>query len=144
MVLKLIEPQFFIFDDITIGLKKIFNVKITESMIDNFASLSGDYNPLHMDSNYAKTTSFEKRVVHGMLLSSFFSQIVGMHIPGKNALYLSQTLRFVSPCYINDEIFVEGEVIDKSPATKIVTLKTIIKRNDEKVLVEGLAKICVR
>ena len=132
------------YNDISIGRQESFIIKITESMVEKFSNLSGDLNPLHMDNEFAESSLFKKRIVHGMLLSSFFSQIVGMHIPGKNALYLSQTLRFVSPCYINDEIFVEGEVIDKSPATKIVTLKTIIKRNDEKVLVEGLAKICVR
>jgi len=91
------------FNDISIGLKKEFRVRITESIVEDFAKLSGDYNPLHMDQNYAKSTEFSNRIAHGMLLSSFFSQLVGMYIPGKNGLYFSQTLNFKNPCFINDE-----------------------------------------
>ena len=63
------------FDDITIGLTKEFSIEITESMVDNFAEFSGDYNELHMDEDYASTTSFGKRICHGMLLTSFFFKI---------------------------------------------------------------------
>ena len=63
---------------------------------------------------------------HGMLLASFFSRLVGMYIPGKIALYFSQSLKFQYPCYVNDRIEIHGEVIDKSLATKIITLKTTI------------------
>ena len=82
------------FDDITIGLTKEFSIEITEPMINNFAEFSGDYNELHMDENYAATTKFGKRICHGMLLASFFSRLVGMSIPGKNALYFSQSINF--------------------------------------------------
>jgi len=81
-------------------------------MVYEFAKLSGDYNPLHMDENYSKSTKFNKRVCHGLLLTSFFSQLVGMHLPGKNALYLSQTVKFMSPCFIDEEICIESEIID--------------------------------
>ena len=64
------------FDDIIIGLTKEFSIEITESMINNFAEFSGDYNELHMDENYASTTKFGKRICHGMLLASFFSRLV--------------------------------------------------------------------
>ena len=131
-------------NSIEIGLNKQFNVRITESMLDNFAQLSGDYNPLHMDIDYAKTTKFKKRVVHGMLLSSFFSQLVGMHIPGKNALFLTQCLKFPSPCFIDDEVTVQGEVISKSLATKIITLKTQITNKSGENLVLGEAKVLIR
>ena len=132
------------FSNINLGLKKDFSITITESMIDNFAELSGDFNPLHIDENYAKSTQFKQKVCHGMLLASFFSRLVGMYLPGKNALYFSQTLNFESPCFINDEISVEGEVIDKSVATKIITIKTIIYNKSRKCLVDGLAKVIVR
>jgi len=131
-------------NSIEIGLKKQFNVTITESMLDNFAQLSGDYNPLHMDNDYAKSTKFKKRVVHGMLLSSFFSRLVGMYLPGKNALYLTQSLKFPSPCFIDDEIIVEGEIISKSSSTKIITLKTQITNKSGENLVLGEAKVLIR
>lgn len=131
-------------EDIELGQKEKFTVKITQSMLDSFATISGDRNPLHMDEGYAKKTSFGKRVCHGMLLASFFSRLVGMYIPGKNALYFSQSLNFKSPCFINDEVTVEGEVVDKSIATRIITLKTAIYNQLGTCLIDGLAKVVVR
>ena len=132
------------FDDITIGLTKEFSVEITESMVDNFAEFSGDYNELHMDENYASTTSFGKRICHGMLLTSFFSRLVGMSIPGKNALYFSQSINFQSPCFIGDRIIVRGEVTEKSESTHIITIKTTILNQDSKCLIDGIAKVIVQ
>ena len=132
------------FDDITIGLTKEFSVKITESMVDNFAEFSGDYNELHMDEDYASTTSFGKRICHGMLLTSFFSRLVGMSIPGKNALYFSQSINFQSPCFIGDQILVRGEVTEKSESTHIITIKTMILNQDSKCLIDGIAKVIVQ
>lgn len=132
------------FENIEIGHKKKFDIIITESMLNEFAKLSGDYNPLHMDNNYAQSTIFKKRVCHGLLIASFFSQLIGMHLPGKNALYIEQSLKFISPCFINDEISVQGEVIDKSVATRIITLKTTINNIHGKCLIDGQAKIMVR
>ena len=129
--------------DIEIGQKKSFEVVITESMVDDFAKLSGDNNPLHMDENYAKSNNFGGRVCHGMLLASFFSRLAGMYIPGKNALYFSQSLKFQYPCFVNDRIEIHGEVIDKSLATKIITLKTTISK-DKHQIVDGIGKVLVR
>jgi acyl dehydratase len=97
-----------------------------------------------MDEQYAMSTKFGKRVCHGMLLASFFSKMVGMYLPGKNALYFSQTLNFQLPCFINDEITVEGEVLEKSLASRIITIKNSIHNQDGKCLVEGVAKVMVR
>ena len=132
------------FDDITIGLTKEFSIEITESMVDNFAEFSGDYNELHMDEDYASTTSFGKRICHGMLLTSFFSRLIGMSIPGKNALYFSQSINFQSPCFIGDRIIVRGEVMEKSESTHIITIKTTILNQDSKCLIDGIAKVIVQ
>ena len=77
------------FNDIFIGQKEIFSKKITESMLDEFSKFSGDLNPLHMNDEYADSSIFGKRIVHGMLLATFFSQLIGMKLPGKNSLYFS-------------------------------------------------------
>jgi len=132
------------YDDIFIGQKESFMIKITEPMVQIFGTFSGDLNPLHMDTKFAESSSFKKRIVHGMLLSTFFSQLVGMHLPGKNALYFSQTLNFRSPCYIDDEIEVVGEVIEKSDSTKIITITTSIFNKSKICLIDGVAKIIVR
>ena len=132
------------YDDIFIGQKESFMIKITESMVQTFGNFSGDLNPLHMDTKFAESSSFKKRIVHGMLLSTFFSQLVGMHLPGKNALYFSQTLNFRSPCYIDDEIEVIGEVTEKSDSTQIITVSTSIFNKSKTCLIDGIAKIIVR
>ena len=119
------------FDEIPIGYTKNFSVKIDEEMLDNFANISGDFNPLHMDEQYAKTTQFKGRVCHGMLLTSFFSRLIGMYIPGKFSLYFSQSLNFRAPCFIGDEITITGTVIEKHNSTKILTLKTVISNQKE-------------
>ena len=134
----------FTIDNIIIGTKKKFNVTISEEMVNDFAKLSGDYNPLHMNKEYAASTSFKKRVVHGMLLASFLSRMDGMYLPGKHALYFSQSLNFVNPCFVGEKITVEGEVIDKSLTTKIIKLKTRVTNEQGKVLVHGESRVLVR
>ena len=131
-------------DDIQIGQKKQFSVTVLGSMIDDFAKLSGDHSPIHVDETYANSTNFKKRICHGMLLASFFSRLVGMYLPGKNALYFSQSLKFISPCFINDNIIIEGEVIEKSTSTRLITLKTTITNNTGNRLVDGEAKVLLR
>ncbi len=132
------------FEEISIGLKKNFSVKITKLLITEFAEISGDFNPLHIDEKYAKTTVFGKPICHGMLLASFLSRLVGMYLPGKNALYFSQSLNFQNPCYIDDEVIVEGEVVDKSASTRIISIKTTIKNQANECLLDGIAKVIVR
>jgi len=132
------------FDDIFIGQEENFSIKITESMVEEFSKFSGDINPLHMDDEFANSSTFRKRIVHGMLLASFFSQLIGMRLPGKNALYFSQTLNFRSPCYIDDKIKVLGNVTEKSNSTKIITISTSILNGSGTCLIDGIAKVIVR
>ncbi len=124
-------------------MKILFDITITESMLDKFSDFSGDYNPLHTDENYASTTKFQRRICHGMLLASFFSRLIGMEIPGKNALYFSQSLDFKSPGHIGDKITIQGEIIEKRKSVKMITMKTSIY-NKNKCLVDGMAKVILR
>jgi len=132
------------FDQIDIGYSKEFKITITKSMVDEFAKISGDFNPLHTDEKYAESTKFGKRLVHGMLLASFLSQMVGMYLPGKNALYSSQTLEFHNPCFVGNEISVISKVIDKSQSTKIIKIESKISNEENKLLLYGMGRIVVR
>ena len=138
------KPSEYSFDEIEIGMQKSFKIFISEDYLDDFAKLSGDDNPLHMSEEYASSTSFKKRVCSGMFLSSFFSRLVGMYLPGKHALHISQSLNFVNPCFIGETITVEGKVIDKSPATKIIKLETTITNESGKRIIDGKAQVIVR
>ena len=138
------KPSEYSFDEIELGLQKSFKIFISEDYLDDFAKLSGDDNPLHMNEEYASSTSFKKRVCSGMFLSSFFSRLVGMYLPGKHALHISQSLNFVNPCFIGEMITVEGKVVDKSPATKIIKLETTITNESGKRIIDGKAQVIVR
>lgn len=134
----------YTFDEIDIGLTKEFQITITESMVNNFANISGDFSPIHVDEEYAKSTSFGKRVAHGMLLASFLSRVDGMYLPGKHALYFSQNLEFHNPCFINDKIKISSIVVDKSESTKILKIESKITNQNDKLLLHGIGKVIVR
>jgi len=139
----MIEPTEAKLDNLHIGQKIEFTEVISESMVEKFAKLSGDYNPHHMDESYAKKTRFKKRVCHGMLLASLFSRLTGMYLPGKGSLYFSQSLNFISPTFIDDKVTVEGEIVKISRSTGIITLKTRIIKENNIELVTGEAKVVV-
>ena len=134
----------YTFDEIELGLTKQFQITITESMVDDFAKLTGDFSPIHIDEDYARTTTFQRRVVHGMLLASFLSRMDGMYLPGKHALYFSQSLDFRYPCFIGDIITVSSIVVDKSQSTKILKIESKITNQDDKILLSGLGRVIVR
>ena len=137
------SPLKYTFDSINIGINHEFKITITEKIVSDFSVISGDFNPLHMDENYAAKTKFKKRICHGMLLASFFSRLVGMYLPGESALYFSQSLNFISPCFINDKIVVKGEIIDKNHSTKIITVKTSIINQKNELILDGEAKVMI-
>ena len=114
------------FEDIFIGQTEEFEILITEELVQKFAEFSGDYNPLHMDEDYAKSTRFEGRIVHGMAIASFFSRLIGMLLPGKQCLYLSQSFDFKNPARIGDQIIIRGEVKEKVTSFKMLTIKTAL------------------
>ena len=129
--------------DLNIGQKAKFTEVISDVMVEEFAKLSGDYNPQHMDESYATKTRFKKRICHGMLLASLFSRLVGMYLPGKHSLYFSQSLNFLYPAFIDDKVIVEGEIVKISRSTGIITLKTRITKDNDVELVTGEAKVVV-
>jgi acyl dehydratase len=95
-----------------------------------FAKLSGDYHPLHIDDSYAETTRFGRRVVHGMLVASLLSQIVGMKLP--DTILVSQSLKFQKPVYIGDCLTVTG-IVSRSYSTGLAELALFIKRGSDTV-----------
>jgi len=131
------------FEEITVGQTDEFKHKITEKDINVFCELTGDDNPLHMNSEYAAETNFKGRVVHGMLSASFISTMVGTRLPGKGSLWYEQHIKFLAPVRIGDEIRIWAKVIHKSKSQRIIVLNTIIYNQLEKVVIEGEAKVKV-
>lgn len=130
------------YDEIQIGDSASFSKTVTESDIHSFSAFSGDFNPIHVDEVYATTSSLGKkmggRIAQGMLSASFFSTLVGMYIPGKGALYVSQSCNFKLPVKIGDTLRAECTVTNKLEKGRIV-MQTRCLNQDGKVVVEGEA-----
>jgi len=109
-----------------------------------FAALSGDYSPLHVDADYAAETEFGAPVVHGILVASLFSQLVGMRIPGKYALYLGQDLTFRRPVLAGQPVRAIAKVVAKNDAMRSLVLAMEIRDSENRVVVAGGAKVKVR
>jgi len=128
------------YNDIIVGNVYEFTRTISREDILAFTKLTGDYNPLHVDEGFGKTSNFKQNIVHGMLIGSLFSTLVGMYCPGKNSLYLGQTLNFKQPVYIGDTLVVRGTVLIKNDSIGLVTFKTEAWRGNE-VVITGEAKV---
>lgn len=113
--------------------------KITDEDVRQFSLVSGDFNPIHLDDDYAKKTRFGKRISHGMLVASHISALIAEKLPGEGSIYLSQTLKFLAPVYLNDEVKTVVKVLEISG--KIYTLKCECYNQDGTLVLEGTAKV---
>ena len=116
---------------------------ITSDDVATFAKLSGDYNALHLDDEFAARTEFSQRVVHGFLHASLLSTLVGMKIPGRGALYLSQTIDFTHPVFIGDTVEARGTIEKIDPETRVVTIRTEITNQRGERVLDGRATVKV-
>src|SRR5258705_4113503 len=132
------------FDEISLGETFTIAREFTEQDVHQFAALSGDFSPLHVSPEYAQTTEFGKCVVHGMLVASLFSQLVGMHMPGTLALYLGQDVVFRSPILVGESVRAIARVTAKHEGTQTLLLGTEIRNAQDKVVVSGTARVKVR
>ena len=132
----------FTIDQFYIGLSASSNHVITDEKIRLFADVSGDCNPIHLDTEFAEKTRFGKRIAHGMLVSSFISALFAMKLPGQGCIYLSQSLFFKKPVYINDTVVATVEVITVDIPRKRVQFKTYCTVNNEMVI-DGEAEIYI-
>lgn len=113
--------------------------EVKDENIQKFAEVSGDYNPIHLDEEYAKKTVFRDRIAHGMLGASYISRVLGNDFPGKGTIYLEQSLKFLKPVYIGDNLTISVIVnyIDKEK--HILKLKTECSNQNGKVVITGEA-----
>lgn len=114
---------------------------ITDQDVREFAKISGDFNPIHIDDQYAEKTRFKKRIAHGMLAASMLSKLAGMKLPGPGSIYLSQSMKFKNPCYIGDTITAEVKVLNVRSDKPIITLSTTVRNQANELLLEGEAMI---
>lgn len=107
----------------TIGTRRELVVEVTEALLERFAALTGDRNPMHFDDAFARARGLSGRVAHGMAYASYLSTLIGMHLPGPGALWVSQTLRFLKPVYLGDRITLIGSVVQRSERTGALVIE---------------------
>ncbi len=115
----------------------------TENDVKQFAEVSTDKNPIHLDEKYAQNTIFKQRIVHGMLVGSLFSGILGCDLPGEGTIYLGQTLSFKAPVPLNEKVTATVEVVNIRQDKPIATFKTTCVDSKGKVVIEGEATVRV-
>ena len=127
--------------DLAAGLKESFEVTIDESIMDKFLDISNDTNPLHIDSQYAVSKGFRAKVVYGLLTSSYYSTLVGVHIPGKYCILQGIDIQFSRPVYIGDTLRVSGEVVYINNAYKQIEIKAFITNQESLKVSKATIKV---
>lgn len=125
--------------EINVGDKADFTKTISEGDVYNFAGVTGDMNPMHINEEYAKKTFFKKRIAHGMLSAGFISQVLGNSLPGNGAVYMKQSCTFLKPVYFGDTITAIAEAIKVDNEKNRVTLRTYCVNQNGDVVLDGEA-----
>ena len=130
----------YYFKDISLGQTAEYDKQVTDEDVRKFADISGDYNPIHLDDEFAKDSMFGARIAHGILTASHISAVIGYIFPGPGWIYLGQSLQFRAPVKIGDTVHTAVEVTDTVAEKNIVELSTVCKVGDTVVL-KGTATI---
>ncbi|MGK3042183.1 MaoC family dehydratase [Klebsiella michiganensis] len=129
----------FTIDQLTVGQTASFRKTITETDVINFASASGDMNPVHIDKLAGKESIFGDRVAHGLLVSGLISTVLGTRLPGNGTIYLGQEMKFTRTTYIGDTITATVEVENIDHEKNRIRLKTTCTNQDGVVVITGTA-----
>lgn len=123
-----------------VGYKAVVKQVITDKMVRQFAEMSGDHNPIHLDDAYAATTIFKKRIAHGMILGAVISRLLTQTI-GTGGVYRAQTLKFYNPVFIDEEITFELTITKLHRGRGLGVVETIAKKENGDIAVKGEATI---
>jgi acyl dehydratase len=115
------------------------SLTLTAQHVETFAQLSGDYNPLHFDAEFARRTRFGGLVVQGGLTTGLLHALVAMDLPGPGSVFLSQSWKFTAPVFIGDTITAEAEVVSVHPTKPVTQLRVAVTRPTGETVLEGEA-----
>lgn len=127
-------------EDIAVGSKVSATRKFDFKTTKLFAELTGDYNPVHFDEEYARGTIFKKPIVHGPLVLTLITTLFANKLPGPGSVYLSHEIKFLNPVYYEDEILAELEVVEINSKGHIF-IKTICKNQNDIIVISGTARL---
>ena len=129
--------------DLQIGDKFSTTKQITDAVVRSFAELSGDFNPIHLDEEFAAKTRFGRRIAHGMISGALISAVLGNEFKERKIVYLSQTLKFVAPVFIDDTISATATVTRIREGKPIVALETVCTNQNGETTLTGEALVMI-
>lgn len=129
-------------EEIEIGMSVSYSQTVTDTDIKNFAAVSGDRNPVHLNEEYAEKSRYKRRIAHGLMTASYFSALFGTKIPGEGCVYVSQNLRFKKAIYLNDTVTATVIVTNVDLIKKRVFFRTICKVKN-KIVTDGEAELFI-
>ncbi len=129
------------FADLKVGDEASLRKEFTAADVDAFARLSGDFNPLHVDDEFAQHTRFRRRIAPGMLSGAYISRLIGMQLPGPGALWLQQRFDFVAPIFVGDCVEFRAWVDHKSEATRTLVIRVEGRNQKRAVVMRGEGKV---
>lgn len=124
-----------------IGDQASIKATVTDKMIREFAQMSGDLNPIHLDEEFAAKSRFGRRIAHGMITGCLISRALATELPGPGALYLSQSLKFTSPVFVDDEIEISLKVTAIKEEKNILTIETLAHKSGGELVAKGEALV---
>ncbi len=134
-------------DDYKVGDSAKFTKKITEQDVMKFAEVSGDYNPIHVNPEFAKTQMFGKQVAHGIISAGLISAVMGVKLFGPGILYGEQTVRFVKPVFFDDELTavatVKEKFTKKDGKLKFIKCDTKVYNQNDELVTDGEGLVLV-
>ena len=126
-----------------IGRGEHVSKTLTEADVHTYANLVGDFNPLHVNAEYARRSRFGRPTAHSMLAAGMISALLDNHLPGPGSVYLSQQMEFLAPIYIGDTITARVEVTAWQPEKNLITLRTDCYNQEDRQVITGQAVLMV-
>ena len=124
----------------SVGQTCTYEQVIDDKLVQGFAQLSGDRNPIHLDDEIAKKSKFGQRIAHGAILFGIISKVLGMDMPGVGTVYLSQTCSFKLPVFIGDKVTLVATIVEILPKS-IARISTVITKQTGEVVMDGMAEV---
>ena len=128
-------------DQLTVGQSASFSKTISEHDVYEFAGITGDLNPAHINEEYARNTHFRGRIAHGILSAGLISAAIAMQLPGPGSIYLGQTLKFTAPVRIGDTITATVTITELNTGKNRVKLHTVCTNQEGAVVIDGEASV---
>ena len=129
--------------DLKIGDSFSTTREITDDVIRKFANVSGDFNPIHLDEEFAAKTRFGKRIAHGMLSGAFISAVLGNEFREISTIYLSQTMKFTAPVFLGDTVTTTATITNVRDDKPIITVETVCTNQNGETTLKGEAVVMV-